>query len=148
MKRCHPLRLHPLASFAVAGAAARHGKEDGVARARHCRGRIRIDLRHEVHELRKQAVRESAARPAMAKVTVSESFAALPFHLFKFGLLFGSEKGFELGIEAGHALVNFLHAVPVNGLHVFGVFFDEGIDFFALVFGEIEFGMEPVAHVG
>ena len=81
-------------------------------------------------------------------MAVSKCFPALSFHFVEFFLLFGSENGFELAIEAGHALVNFLHAVPVNGLHVFGVFFDEGIDFFALVFGEIEFGMEPVAHVG
>ena len=63
----------PLARLAVSGAAARHRKQHRVAEAGHRRGRIRIDLRHEVHELRKEAVGDPAARPA---VDVHEQSAA------------------------------------------------------------------------
>ena len=62
-----------LARLAVSGAAARHRKQHRVAEAGHAACRIRIDLRHEVHELREQPVCEPAARPA---VDVDEQSAA------------------------------------------------------------------------
>src|SRR5207237_7637846 len=56
---------HPLARFSVTSAAARHGKQHGKSRARHCFSRIWINLRHKVHELWKQSISNAAARAAM-----------------------------------------------------------------------------------
>src|SRR5439155_3414515 len=47
---------HPLTRFAVPGATARHRKQHGESRTRQRFGRIRIDLRYEVHKLREQSV--------------------------------------------------------------------------------------------